>query len=325
MVKIKMIKQKFLKGFLVSLLAGTFLFLPFSASAQQSGIQISPVTYNFDIKPGETQKAKITLTNLNDEELNFVTEKENFSNVSEEGAPSFAAKDLKEGVTSLADWITFDDQAEGKLAAKKEKEIIFTISIPEGAEPGGHYAAVFAKQIKKTAEGKTELGVSSRVGTLILVSIPGATSKNAEITEFRAPKLVLKGPIECLKDSSDPNKVALGSCFTMKVKNTGTVHFDSKGTVEIRSLFGQVSTVDLGTHTIIPQNIRSFFGGWDKKYPFGYYRLTATATDGEGKPITATAAMWAIPLIIVLPALVIIIIIIMVWRFVKRNYKVVSK
>jgi hypothetical protein len=249
-------------------------------------------------------------------------EKENFTSVSEEGAPSFSAGDLKEGVTTLADWISFDGPTEGKLLPKQEKEINFTIPIPEGAEPGGHYAAIFVKQIKKTEEGKTELGVSSRVGTLILVSVPGTTNKSAEIVEFKAPKLLLKGPVECKKDG---DKIIAGSCFTMKVRNNGTVHFDSKGTVEIKPLIGRTSVIDLGTHTILPHNIRSFGAGWNKKYPFGYYRLKAQATDGDGNPITATAVMWAIPLIIVLPILATLIIIFMVVRYVKKNFKLVAK
>lgn len=306
--------MKVLKGILLTLAAffvASVFLLPKSLSAQTQtkGIQISPVTYNFEIKPGDSQVATVTVTNLNDEALNYVCETENFSYVSEEGAPSFAGADLKEGVTSLADWISFDANKEGVIQSKKSAEVTFSISVPIGAEPGGHYAAVFAKQIKKTPEGKTEIGVTSRVGTLILVSVPGATTKTAEITEFKSPKFVWHGPVD----------------FSMKVKNTGTVHYDSVAKVKIDPLIGNNTEVDLGKHTLIPKNIRSFEGTWNKKYPFNYYKITAEATDGDGNPVTTTAVMWAIPLIIVIPVLLGIILLILLIVWIKKKFRIVAK
>lgn len=306
--------MKKLKGILLSLAAllavGAFL-LPglISAQTQTKGIQISPVTYNFEIKPGDSQIANVTVTNLNDDILNYVCEVENFSAVSDDGAPSFAGADLKEGVTSLANWITFDTNKEGVIQNKKSVDVSFTIAVPVGAEPGGHYAAVFAKQIKKTPEGKTEIGVTSRVGTLILVSVPGATSKSAQITDFNSPRFVWQGPVD----------------FSMKVKNTGTVHYDSVAKVKIDPLIGNNTEVDLGTHTIIPNNARSYEGTWNKKYPFNYYKVTAEATDGNGNPVITTAVIWAIPLIIVIPVLLGIILLISIIRYIRKKFRIISK
>lgn len=306
--------MKVLKGILLTLavffVVGAFL-LPNSLSAQTQtkGIQISPVTYNFEIKPGDSQIAKVTITNLNDEVLNYVCETENFTYVSDEGAPSFAGADLKEGVTSLADWITFDANKEGVIQNKKSVDVTFTISVPVGAEPGGHYAAVFAKQIKKTPEGKTEIGVTSRVGTLILVSVPGTTVKTAEITEFNSPNFVWHGPVD----------------FSMKVKNTGTVHYDSTAKLKIDPLIGKTTEVEMGKHTIIPKNVRSYEGTWSKKYPFNYYKITAEATDGDGNPVTTAAVMWAIPLIIVIPVLLGIILLILIIIWIRKKFRIVAK
>lgn len=305
----KRIKSVFIKtAFSLILLILISLLFTSSTLAQQSGIQISPVTYNFELKPTETQKAKITISNLNTEELDYVLEKENFTYVSEEGAPSFAAVNLKEGVTSLADWIIFTDPIEGKLAPKKEQVINFTISVPAGAEPGGHYAAVFVKQIKKNAEGKTELGVSSRVGTLILVSIPGATEKSAEIVEFNSPKIVWHGPVD----------------FKLRVKNTGTVHYDSQAKVTLDPLLGKNTDIDLGKHTILPLNVRSFKGVWQSKYPFGYYKVSVSATDGNGQPVTQYATLWAIPLVIIIPIILAILLIVILISYIRKHYRVVK-
>jgi len=286
------------------------LIVPNLSSAADSGIQISPLTYNLEVSPGESEDISIKVTNLNDEDLSYVIEIENFNNVSDEGAPSFSNQDTDADITSLKDWIVVNPTSdkEGIIKPRESKDISFSINIPKGAEAGGHYAAVFAKEVKKTDEGKTQIGVSSRVGTLVLVSIPGNVVKSAEISEFNPKKIVWAGPVD----------------LSMKVRNTGTVHYDSQGTVEIKSLIGNTSEVDMGTHTIIPKNERLYTGGWSQKYPFGRYILAAKAVDGNGDIVSTSRIVWAIPLIIVIPVLVGLIILIWVIMYFKRHVRIIK-
>lgn len=292
--------------FLFALLMFAFTMAPIAAKAENKGIQISPLTFNFDIKTAEVKSDnKILIKNNNAEAMNYALEVENFNKVSNEGAPSFSGLETQEGVSTLMDWITFSAPKEGVLKPGEEKEINFAVSVPNGAEPGGHYAAIFVKEVRKTPEGQVEIGISSRVGTLLLVSVPGETKKGARLFDFSFPKFVWKGPIS----------------FSMKVENSGTIHYDSKGEVSIKPILGTTAKVDMGTHTIIPKNTRDFEGKWNKKFPFGYYTLTASATDGNGQPITTTGVLWAIPLMIVLPAIVGLILIIIIIKYIKRHFQ----
>lgn len=301
--------MKKIKWFLVSVLL-SFALIPAIGKAEDLGMQISPLTYNFEIQPGASQEANIIVTNTNVTQLNYVVEVENFNQVSDEGAPSFSGTNPDSSVTTLKDWITLKDksESEGIIAPKEAKTLEFEISIPQGAEPGGHYAAIFAKEVKKTAEGKTEIGVSSRVGALILVTVPGEVTKSASISSFSFPKFVWRGPVE----------------FGMVVKNTGTTHYDSKASTEISPLFGSKQTADLGVHTIIPNNERSYTGSWTNKYPFGYYKIKGIATDGDGNQVLANGVIWAIPLIIVIPVLVGIILLIWIVSYLRKHVKFVD-
>lgn len=275
----------------------------------EGGIQISPLTFNYDITPGTTQTGTITLRNLESEELNYVMEVELFNKISDEGAPSFQQADSSAGVTTIADWINFPGGKEGKIAPQQAVDINFNVDVPSGAEPGGHYAAIFAKQLKKDAQGKTQLGVVTRVGSLVLVSIPGDVDKSVSINEFNPKKFVWYGPVS----------------LTGKVTNTGTVHYDSQLKVDIKSLFGKTTTVDLGKHTLIPDNERNYKGTWENKYPFGYYKLTASASDGDGNfSATKQASVIAIPLIIVIPIILVILIVFWATRSFKKHFKLVK-
>jgi len=293
---------------LVSIVFVGLLIFASTSLAADDGIQISPLSYNFEINPGESQKASINITNLNDEAIDFVAEVEPFYGVSEDGAPDFSGEGLGEGVVDLVDWISFSDSSkQGSILAKEERKIDFTINVPQDAEPGGHYAAVFAKQVKKSAEGGTELGVASRVGTLILVSVPGDVVQSAKITSFEYPVFAWSGPIE----------------FDLKVKNTGSVHFDSSSLVKMNSLLGKANEINMGTHTILPGSTRSFEGKTVGKYPFGYYSLVASATAGEGDVAQDSGYIVAIPLIIVLPALALLIAIILIVKYLRKHIRIV--
>lgn len=298
-----------MKRILIALFIGlaSASLIPYTAKAATKGIQISPLSYNFEIKDGSGDTGKIIITNQNSDPLNYVIEVENFASVTDEGAPTFAGTEPEGAYTTLADWFTFDAPKEGVVEPFKDVTIGFTINIPQGAEPGGHYAAVFAREIRKNAEGKTELGVASRVGSLILVTVPGETKKTGTITDFTYPKLIWKGPAE----------------FTMKVENTGTVHYDSKANVELSPIafLGKKTNVDLGTHTIIPSSSRNYVGSLDKKYPFGYYKINATATDGDGASITTAgnATLIAIPLMIIIPGLIGLALLIWIIVFIKKH------
>jgi len=299
------LKAKFLILAAVVMMLG---FVPGTTQAAAGGIQISPLTFKYEIKPGESQTGTIFVKNLNSEDLDYLIESENFSVVSDDGAPSFSGNNVLNAGSSLASWITIEKDQTGTVLPSEEKSISFTITAPSDAEPGGHYAAIFAKQVKKTAEGQTQLGISSRVGTLMLVTIPGEVQKSAEIVEFISPKSVWKGPVD----------------FTMKVKNTGNIHFDSTATISVKSMFGKIAKVDMGTHTILPDNLRNFAGTWTSKYPFGRYSVSAVATDANGDSMTKTAVIWALPLVIVVPVLVALVILVWIVFYLKKHLKFVA-
>jgi hypothetical protein len=143
-----------------------------------------------------------------------------------------------------------------------------------------------------------------------LVNVPGEVRYGVEIENLTVPKFVWRGPID------------LG----MQVKNTGTVHYDSQADITLKGvLIGGEAKVDMGQHTILPDSSRAYKGEWESKYPFGIYKVTASATGGEASPVTQSTTVYAIPIIIVLPIIIAIILIAIIARSLKKKYKIVSK
>lgn len=300
--------KRIINLFLLVVLA-LFFVAPMVATAQESGLQISPLSFEFNYQDGSDLSGTIVVTNLEDKAINYQLETEDFKQVSDDGAPSFAGVPKDNQLPMLSSWIKFDGETSGEIAARKSIEVDFQIDVPNSAEPGGHYAAIFVKKTVDTDENKTEIGVSSRVGSLILLSVPGDVTRTAEIEEFSTPSFVWKGPID----------------LNMRVKNSGNVHYDSSAKVAVEPILGKTDEVDMGTHTIVPSNSRNYSGTWTKRFPFGYYTLKAQALDGDGNLVEMEKGMWALPLEIVIPLIVLIILIIWTVKIIKRRYRIVSK
>jgi hypothetical protein len=62
----------------------------------------------------------------------------------------------------------------------------------------------------------------------------------------------------------------------------------------------------------------------EQKVSFWLLQSTATATDGNGNPMTTTHTLWAIPLEIVIPSLVALIILIVIIKYVKKHVRFVE-
>ena len=295
---------------LFSILAALFvLFFLTQTNAQgttqNNGITISPLTFNFEIKPGANQTGKIEVTNQDNTDLNYTMDVQLFDKTDENGAPSFKAVQPVEGIDSLINWVTFDSSKSGTIAPHKSATVNFTITVPISAEPGGHYGAIFAKQIKGSPTGGNQLGVVMQVGALTLVTVPGTAVKTISLSDFSIPKIIWYGPLD----------------LSFKVINTGTIHFDSKGTITVEPLFGSKQELDAGTHTILPNSIRVYKAVLDNHFPFGKYKFTAKAVDGDGKEASIVVNAIAIPLIPILSVIGGLIIFFALFIYIKRHFK----
>ncbi|MEK7096409.1 MAG: hypothetical protein AAB881_00450 [Patescibacteria group bacterium] len=288
---------------LLWLAAAVLIAMPLFVGAQQKGVQISPLSYEFTIAKGAAQTATLTVKNLNTSDLNYVAEAQNFAEISDDGAPVFDESTTDTSGAKLAGWINFGAAAKGTIKAGESKEIIFTITVPENASAGGHYAGVFAKEVKSLNSDLTEVGVASRIGALLLVTVPGDVVKSASINELKTPGFITKGPAN----------------FSVVVKNTGTVHYDSDVSLEIKPMIGKSTTISMGSHTILPSGTRSYTASWNKNYPIGYYSVKAIATDPDGNEMTKTSTFWALPIMIVVPAVVLIIILIIILSLIGKK------
>ncbi len=216
--------------------------LPFEAAA----LSISPVRIEISVDPGETVEGELLLINEQEGVETLYSSFGNFEATGETGTPTFVT--VEEG---LATWI--ETTPEIILEPKEQKEISYVIHIPEDADPGGHFAAIFWGTSSPQTEEGGEVSVATKLGVLVLLRVSGEIEEGGGILEF-----------------STENKQgffnSLPVNFTFRFQNSGNDRIKPEGEIIIRNIFGKTSAVlpaNKVEGNILPQSIRKFEVEWN--------------------------------------------------------------
>jgi len=304
-------------------------FLSLRAYAQETaettpgdlGIQISSPIYNFDIDPGSTAQEIIKIRNISSSAKTFYPEVLDFKPTGETGAPTFLKADESASYTySLSSWIKISKEGL-TLKPNESAALNFTVTVPQTAEAGGHYAGIL---FGTTAPATTGSGaaISNKVGSLVLVRVAGKADEAATVKEFTTPKNSYEtGPID----------------FVVRIENSGNIHIISKGNIEIKDTFGKsvaILPVNSKNGNVLPESIRRFDNktdslSWNPKgFTFGRYKAELLLTYGSpAQTLSSTLSFWIVPWKqLLLIGLAIIIIILLLVLIVKRyNHYIVAK
>lgn len=279
------------------------------AQLKGEGLTISPPIKELSLKTGESSEQKIRITNPTDKIVEVYPKVMNFKAKGEGGEPDFYESTDETAKFSLAKWISFN---QSKLALTPEQVIEFkyTISVPEDAEPGGHYGVVFFATEPPKKEGETsQVALGSMIGSLVLVKVPGQIVEKAFVEEFDTNKnLYLKNNVD----------------IKTRISNLGNVHFKPKGEIKINGWFGSEEKIAFNEQNgnVLPDSTRKFENKWEpKSLKVGRYRADLSLTYGESeKSLTAFVTFWIIPWwVFVILAIVLIVIIVIIIVIIKKR------
>ncbi len=281
-------------------------------------LTISPPTFEVTAQPGESKSLSIRVINDQSAAVTLFTSTANFRAQGETGQPDFLF-DVQ--TADLASWIK-PEKTSFTLEAGDSTFAPFTIDVPADAEPGGHYASLFFGTGAPVADGG-QVGIESKLGALIILSVAGDTRESAAIKEFAT------GP---------GRRNHLPAPFVLRIENTGNVHFRPAGFVTVRNMFGGVSAtipVNPKEGAVLPASVRRFDLQWQRvdqqdaggnffqeladewtNFAFGPYSAEAVVTYGSsGRTLTAAAKFSIFPWrVMVLLAVVLVLVI---WLLVR--------
>ncbi len=298
------------------------LFAP-AIFAQQSsgnsgvGIEVSSPLYEYTIAAGKVQQDIIKIKNVGGSEQTYYPEVLDFKSDNKSGTPIFLNKGEDSGTYSLAKWVSVSSVGI-TLSPNESAALNFNITVPADAEPGGHYAGILFSTQPPDPTGTNQIGLASKVGSLVLVRVAGTAKESAVIKSFTSDK------------QSYDNASAVK--FSTTVTNNGNVHVQPKGVITIKNIFGgQVAAADVNqlSANILPGSDRIFDTVWkDPGFKLGYY--TATITLNYGSPaqtITSQTSFWIIPwmTLLVLAVLLILLIVALYFAIKRYNHWIISK
>ena len=247
--------------FSISLFAAIAVLAGLILAPNVFALTLSPPLYEIGAMPGQTLRTGLKIFNETDKAGTFYFEAQNFTAKGEEGDPYFVGEIGKEG---LASWIELPEPI--RLEPGELKQVEFTIRVPENADPGGHYAAIFLSTSPPAIEEAGAIGVAARIGSLLLLRIGGEIIEEGRLIEFGladGKRIFEHLPID----------------FLVRIENLGTVHIKPAGTIEIRNIFGR-KTAEVKVNiakmpdgkerpvgNILPKSIRKFESSWQAGAP----------------------------------------------------------
>ncbi len=255
-------KHKLLSFISSGVFAGAVLLVPHFASA----ITVSPLVIEADADPGQQVTRVLRVFNESAAPIELFMEKVAFTardDAEEGGKPQFIPPDQTS--EQLLNWISFSTDSVG-LQPQQDSEVLLTIKVPQDAEAGGHYAAVFwSSDPPSEAGGGSQIKIGSKVATLILLNVSGNVIENASLSLFST-----------INNKQFFNRLPVD--FDLRFVNNGTVHVKPQGSLEISDMLGRKSKIvlvnDAGGN-VLPGTARKYQSFWTKK----------PTVDAEGYPL----------------------------------------
>ena len=296
-----------LKILLVALLVTGYWLL---VTPHTKALTVSPVRLELNGEPGDTVFGNFKLFNEKDDAQKYFIVFRTFAAKDETGEPNFPDEQ-----DEFVCWVRVSPEV--TVPGKDYKELTFKVNIPKEADPGAHFAAIFASTIPpKDENNSSNLKVTGEVGTLILFRVNGDFKDGADILEFDTKER---------KNSY----TELPVWFYYRFQNSGDNYIKPLGDIIIKNFFGGTTKVipanrDKGN--ILPGSIRKFESAWweaggvknqspDFKpygepqtfwehvshqwnnFAFGKYTATLNLAyeKSSDKSATATTTFWMIP------------------------------
>jgi hypothetical protein len=310
--------QKFL-SFASTLKTVALACVIFTSLSFSSALTISPARIELTADPGSTIANEFTIINEQDAEQTFYTSVENFEAQGESGTPNFTIS--KEG---FAGWV----QVAEKITLKKNEKakIQFSVNVPQGADAGGHFAAIFLSTVPPAAKGG-EVSVGAKVGMLMLLRVSGDIKEGGGALSF------------ALKDGSH-FVTTLPVNFVYRFNNTGNDRVNPVGNVSIKNMLG-LETVRLNanpaTGNVLPSSTRRFDVTWGTNPPlpesasffshvayefnnfaFGFYFANLSITFGSSGSSDRSTMLFVFPWHLLL---VVFVVLVMIFLFLRAGVK----
>lgn len=303
-VKLHILKPKKLLIPLVLLFVIAFLLITrLGAQSNPPALIVHPSNLDVTLKPGSPTTGTIFVMNTTKKPLTIHTELRNFTASGEKGGVDITAENTP---FSLASWIKVSPE-KADIASGKEVAFSYTITAPTNAEPGGHFGSIVFATVP-SAINNTGSAVSQEIAALILARIPGDAKEDAVVESLTTDKNFYEfGPVH----------------FTLRVKNSGDVHVQPFGSVEVTDMLGQKFDATIDPTNVLPNAVRQVNATLKNRLLIGHYQAKIIAGYGsKNQPLEGSVEFWAFPIRYGAVVLVVLIVLFLMRKRLWKSFKI---
>lgn len=292
-------------GIVAALITGSLLSTasPAYAADQEDNenITLTPAVSRPSLDAGQRLDSKMTVINNGASEYTFVVYARPYSVTDEQYDPNFTEVNEK---TQAYQWVEFS-QTEYQLAAGQRVDVPYTITVPENAAGGGHYAVLFAETQPPAGSDGSSVMRKKRVGSLLYMTVSGQVNQAGSVESWDTRTWQTKRPVTS----------------TVRLKNTGNTHFQANVQVQYNNLLGKKRFEFNKDLLILPGTTRRIPIEWADAPIFGIYKASGTVHYLDKNDILPAHYIILLPANILLVALVIIVFTVLLVFLKKRSNK----
>jgi hypothetical protein len=266
--------QKFIRTmvFLILLLACNENAFAQEQLAQGTGLQVSPIRFDWEMKSGEVRTGVVNIKNYTDGTRMVRISAENFFVTPDSEHANLFGGDPAHprSAFNVIDWFTLPEDL--VLEPGESRNVPFIVTIPDDQPTNGYYGTILFQTTNRTdaddsKRNTAEIEINYRVGAIVTLAVRG-----------NDPPFI-EGYVE---DFFTEDQWYIQSPVTMitRITNTGNMHFQGSGEVVIERFGERMGIIEIGPEIYYPGAVRTLrkdfsFGMWDFGMYTAHIRITS--------------------------------------------------
>ncbi len=271
--------------------------------------------FTFDLEPGAVVRDSVTVWNESDQDLTFRLAAED-ATTSVNGAFSLAPSG--QPPKDVGSWIALD-LPEVTVPARGGVAVPFTLTVPRDALPGDHAGGVVAGlKSEGTTDGGQKVQLENRVGTRAYLRVLGSTAASLAVEDVQLRyagaglRPLGRGDAEVTYTVRNAGNVRLRSRLDVRLAGPLGVTFGTDRPEPVTELLPGAAVIRTARFADVPPAIR--LSAEVTATP----ELPPASSTAPPAPVTAGAAVWAVPWGILL-LLVAVGLVLVLWRRRRRR------
>lgn len=256
-------KSLLIKGGIVGLIGGLLstaciLAAPVFAQGETEGTTLSPVSKHYDFDAGSSTKDTFKIINDGKMGYDFIVYARPYAIInSDYDRPNYADAASRTANADAYKWAQFD-QERYHLEPGQSVDVSYTLKVPMGAGPGGHYGVLFAETQSGTGQ---MIGRNKRVGLVIYATVKGEYKTGVEMAKPGASTFQINPPLTA----------------NMSVTNVGNASFINSVMFNVYDIFGSKKYSSQGDYDVMPESTRAITLEWKGSPAFGLFKVRVDA------------------------------------------------